>query len=104
MDSKNLMKKIIFYHLQDRGGNYVPKHKLGQLVRTADIRRSFNEGDTSKCSYKLNTITEIFYDKIPSYKIEYLPERYVKYLLGPTKITNEENNEVMRKLKLFRKK
>ena len=53
-----------------------PKYIFGQLDRTSDIRRVFNKGDSTNYSYKFYTITEIIHDTIPSYRIDYLPERY----------------------------
>ena len=77
-----------------------PKYKLGQLVRTADIKRVFSKGDSTNYSYKLYTISEVIHNTIPSYRIDYLPERYNENLLLPTKLSLEENNEVMKKLSL----
>ena len=49
----------------------------------------------------LYTITKVIYDTIPSYRINYLPERYNENLLLPTKLSLEENNQVMKELNLF---
>ena len=51
----------------------------------------------------LNTTTEVVHDTIPSYRINYLPERYNENLLLPTRLTLEQNNRVIRKLNLFQK-
>ena len=77
------------------------KFELGQLVRTADKKRVFSKGDSTNYSYKLDTITEVIHDTIPSYRIDYLPERYNQNLLLPTKLTLEQNIKVMKKLILF---
>ena len=74
---------------------------MGQLVRTADIKKVFSKGDSTNWSYKLYTITQIFHDTIPSYRIEYLPERYNENLLLPTKLSLDENNRVMKELNLI---
>ena len=71
------------------------------MVRTADIKKVFSQGDSRNYSYKLYTITEVIHDTIPSYRIDYLPERYNENLLLPTKLSLEEINEVMKKLKLI---
>ena len=99
--SKNSNEKEVFSNLQDRRIKQQPKYKLGQLVRTADIRRVFSKGDSTSWSYNLCKITEVTHDTIPSYKIDYLPERYNETLLLPTKLTLEENNEVVKKLNLI---
>ena len=70
-------------------------------MRTADIKRVFSKGDSTNYGYKLYTITEIIHNTIPSYRIDYLPERYNENLLLPTKLTLDENNQVMKKLNLI---
>ena len=99
--SKKLNEKEVFSNLRDDRVKQQPKFKLGQLVRTADIEPVFSKGDSSNWSYKLYTITEVIHDTIPSYKIDYLPERYNENLLLPTKLTLEENNQVMKELNLI---
>ena len=47
------------------------------------------------------TITEVIHDTIPSYRIDYLPERYNENLLLPTKLTLEQNNKIMKDLNLI---
>ena len=98
--SKKSNEKEVSSNLQDRRAKQQPKFKLGQLVRTADIRRVFSKGDSRNYNYKLYTITEVLYSTIPSYRIDYLPERYTKNLLLPTRLSLEENNQVMKKLNL----
>ena len=99
--SKKSNEKAVFDNLRDDREKQKPKFKLGDLVRTADIKRVFSKGDSTNWSYKLYTITEIIYDTIPSYRIDYLPERYNQNLLLPTKLTLEENNQVMKELNLI---
>ena len=99
--SKKSNEKIVYNNLEDNREVRKPKFKLGQLVRTADIKRVFSKGDSTNYSYKLYTITEIIHDTIPSYRIDYLPERYNENLLIPTKLSLGENNEVMKKLNLI---
>ena len=98
--SKKVNEKLIS-NLQDKRKKLIPKFKLGQLVRTADIKRVFSKGDSTNWSYKLYTITEIIHDTKPSYIINYLPERYNENLLLPTKLSLEENNQVMKELNLI---
>ena len=99
--SKKSNEKIVYSNLQDKRKILNPIYKLGQLVRTADIKRVFSKGDSTNYSYKLYTITEIIHDTIPSYRIDYLPERYNENLLLPTKLSLEENNQIMKKLNLI---
>ena len=94
-------QKLVNNNLKDKREVRKPKFKLGNLVRTADIKRVFSKGDSTNWSYKLYTITEIIHDTIPSYRIDYLPERYNENLLLPTKPSLEQNNQVMKELNLI---
>ena len=72
--SKKVMEKVVYNNLKDnRGKKYIPKDKLGQLVRSAGIKRVSSKSDSTIWSYKLYTITEVIHDTTPSYKINYLP-------------------------------
>ena len=73
---------------------------MGDLVRTADLKRTFSKGDTTNWSYKLYKISEIINDTIPSYKIDNLKERYNESLLKKTELSMKENKAVMKKLNL----
>ena len=73
--SKKSNERKVYSNLQGERRKLNPKYKLGQLVRTADIKRVFSRSDSTKWSYKLYTITEIIHDTIPSYRIDYSPER-----------------------------
>ena len=99
--SKKSNQKLVYNNLKDDRDKQLPEYKLGQLVRTADIKRVFSKGDSTNWSYKLYTITEVIHDTIPSYRIDYLPERYNENLLLPTKLSLEENNQVMKELNLI---
>ena len=99
--SKKSNEKLVYSNLQDKRKILNPKYKLGQLVRTADIKRVFSKGDSTNWSYKLYTITEVIHDTIPSYRINYLPERYNENLLLPTKLSLEQNNQILKKLNLI---
>ena len=99
--SRKSNEKIVYNNLRDDRLKQKPKFMLGQLVRTADIKRVFSKGDSTNWSYELYTITEVIHDTIPSYRINYLSERYNQNLLLPTKLTLGENNQVMKELNLI---
>ena len=99
--NKKSNEKEVYSNLKDDRKVRKPKFKLGDLVRTSDIKKVFSKGDSTNYSYKLYTITEVIHNTIPSYRIDYLPERYNQNLLPPTKLSLEENNEVMKKLNLI---
>ena len=99
--SKKSNQKLVYNNLKDDREKQKPKYKLGQLVRTADIKRVFSKGDSTNYSYKLYTITEVIHDTIPSYRLDYLPERYNENLLLPSKLFLKQNNQVMKELNLI---
>ena len=99
--SKKSNEKLVFSNLRDDRIKRQPKFKLGQLVRTADIKKVFSKGDSTNYSYKLYTITEVIHDTISSYRLNYLPERYKENLLIPTKLSLHENNQIMKELNLI---
>ena len=45
--SKKSNEKLVYFNLQDRRVNQIPKFKLDQLVRTADIKRVFSKRDST---------------------------------------------------------
>ena len=99
--SKKSNEKIVFDNLRDDRQKQRPKLKLSQLVRSADIKRVFSKGDSTNWSYKLYTITEVIHDTIPTYRLDFLPERYNENLLLPSKLTLDENNKIMKELNLI---
>ena len=68
--SKKSNEKEDYSNLQDKKRKLNPKYKLGQLVRTADIKRVFSKRDSTNYSYKFYTITEVIHVSIPSSKID----------------------------------
>ena len=90
----------VYKNLLDKRNKIKPKFQKNDLVRTADLKKTFSKGDTTNWSYKLYKITEIINDTIPSYKIDSLKERYNESLLKKTELTMKENNSVMKKLRI----
>ena len=98
------MKKnegYVYKNLLDKRKKLKPKYEIGDLVRTADIKKMFSKSDTTNWSYKLYKITEKIKDTIPSYHIDNLPERYNESLLKKTELTMKEKNSVMKKLNII---
>ena len=91
---------FVYKNLLDKRKKIKPKFQINDLVRTADLKRTFSKGDTTNWSYKLYKITEIVNDTIPSYKINNLSERYNESLLKKTELSLKENDNVMKKLKI----
>ena len=71
----------VYKNLLDKRKKVTPKFQINDLVRTADLKKTFSKGDTTNWSFKLYKITEIINDTIPSYKINNLKERYNEALL-----------------------
>ena len=90
----------VYKNLLDKRKKIKPKYEIGDLLRTADLKKTFSKGDTTNWSYELYKITEIIKDTIPSYHIDNLPKRYNESLLKKTDLTMKENNSVMKKLNL----
>ena len=91
---------FVYKNLLDKRNKIEPKYQINDLVRTADLKKTFSKGDTTNWSYKFYKITEIIKDTIPSYKIDNLKERYNESLLKKTELTIKKNNSVMKKLKI----
>ena len=93
-------ESFVYKNLLDKRKKIKPKFQINDLVRVADLKKTFSKGDTTNWSYKLYKITEIINDTIPSYHIDNLPERYNMSLLKKTELTMKENKDVMKKLKI----
>ena len=90
----------VYKNLLDKRKKVTPKFQLNDLVRTADLKKTFSKGDTTNWSYELYKITEIINDTIPSYHIDNLKERYNESLLKKTELTLKQNKDVIKKLNL----
>ena len=65
----------VYKNFLDKRKKIKPKYQIGDLVRTADLKKTFSKGDTTNWFYKLYKITEIINDTIPSYRLDNLKER-----------------------------
>ena len=90
----------VYKNLLDKRKKVKPKYQINDLVRTADLKKTFSKGDTTNWSYRLYKITEIINDTIPGYKIDNLKERYNEALLKKTELSLKENKDVMKKLNI----
>ena len=90
----------VYKNLLDKRKKVKPKFQVNDLVRNADLKKTFSKGDTTNWSYKLYKITETVNDTIPSYRIDNLKERYNESLLEKTELTLKENKDVMKKLNI----
>ena len=99
--SKKAKENVVQTNLRDHRQKRKPIFHLGHIIHPADIKKVFSIGGSTNWSFKLYTITELIHDTIPGYRIDYLPERYNQNLLLPTKLTLEENNQVMKELMLI---
>ena len=101
--SKKSNEKEIYSNFEDKREIGKPKYKLGDLVRNSDTRSTYSKGDSTNYGYILYKITEFIQDTVDSCFIDFLPERDNKTLLLPTKLSLEENNQVMKELILIHK-
>ena len=79
----------VHHNLLDKRKKRKPKFKIHDLVRTADLKRAFSNGDTTNWFYKLYKLTEIITDTTPSYSIDNLLERYFESLLKRDRVNSE---------------
>ena len=98
--SKKNNEKVVYNNRKHKREIQTPKINTGDLVPTANIKRVFSTGDSTKWSYILYRITEVIHDTIPSYRKKYLPERYNENLIGPTNFNLDENNQIRKELNL----
>ena len=90
----------VYKNLLDKRKKVKPKFQINDLVRTADLKKTFSKGDTTNWFYKLYKISEIINDTIPSYRLDYLKKRYNESLLKKTELTLKQNKDVMKRLNL----
>ena len=74
--------------------------QVDDLLRTADLKKTFAKSDTTNWSYKLFKITEINHGTIPIYHIDNLKERHKETLSKKTELTMKENKDLLRKINL----
>ena len=60
-------ESFVYQNLLDKRKKIKPKFQINDLVRVADLKKTFSKGDTTNWSYRLFKITEIINDTIPSY-------------------------------------
>ena len=98
-DSLKKNEGFVYKILLNKRKKIKPKYEIGDLVRTADLKKTISKGDTINWSFKLYKITEIVNDTIASYRLDNLKERYNEALLKKTELTMTENISVMKKIK-----
>ena len=67
---------FVYRNLLEKRKKINPKFQVDDLIRTADLKKTFSKVDMTNWSYKLYKITEIINDTIPSYRLDNFPERY----------------------------
>ena len=90
----------VYKNLLDKRKKVKPTFQINDLVRTADLKKTFSKGDTANWSYKLYKIIEIINDTKPSYKIDNLEEKYNQSLLKKTELSVKQYKYVMKALNL----
>ena len=90
---------FIYNNLLDKRRKTQLKFQVNDLVRTADIKKTFSKGDMTNWSDRLYKITELINDTISSYEIDNITERCNEALLKETELTMKENDSFMQKLK-----
>ena len=96
-------KKIegfVYKNFIDKRKKIKPNFRVNDLVVVADLKKTFSKRDTTNWSYNLYKNSEINKHTIPSYRLDFLPERYNQALLKKTNLTMKENKDEKSKLKL----
>ena len=65
----------VYKNLLDKRKKIKAKFQVNDLVRTADLKKTFSKSDMTNWSYKLYKITQIINDTVPAYKTDNLKER-----------------------------
>ena len=91
---------FVYENLLDKRKKVKPKFQVNNLVRAADLKRTFSKSDRSNWSYKVYKITEIINDTISSYRLANLPKRYNEALFKKTELTTKKGKVVMKKLNI----
>ena len=79
-------ERFVHKKLLDKRKKLKPKFQVKILVRTADIKKTFSQGDTTKWSYILYKFTEKIKVTMPIYKIDKLKERQNESLIKKTNL------------------
>ena len=99
-DSSKKNERFVYKNLLDNRKQLKPKFQIIDLIRTADLKRTFSKGDTNNWSYKLYKITEIISDTIPSFRTDKIPERSNEAILKKSDWSRKEKDSVIYKLNL----
>ena len=94
------MKDSLTTIYQVNGKKVKPKFQVNDLVRTANLKKTFSKGDSTNWSYKLYKNTEINKDTKPSDKIDELKESYKEALLKKPELTRKGNDSVMKNINI----
>ena len=87
----NKNEGFVYQNLLDKRKKIKPKFQVNDLVRVADLKaKRLLRSDTTNWSKKLDKITDIIIDTIPTCHIDNLPERYNEALLKKTELTLKE--------------
>ena len=89
---------FVYRYLLDKRKKVTPKFQINDVVRVADLRKTFSKSETNNRSPKLSKITEKINHTIPCYKINNLKERYNEAFMKKTESTMKENDNIMKKL------
>ena len=90
------MKGLFLLKIIRQNKKIKAKFKINDLVKTADLGRTFSKGDSTNWSHILYKITELINEMIQTYRIKDSPERYNEALSKHTKLTMKENKDVIK--------
>ena len=101
--SLNNNEGFVYQNLLAKRKKVESKQKIGDLIRTADWKKTISKSDTNNWSYDIYKFLEVINETIPRYCIDSLPRRYKGALLKKTKFTVKQKKDAVKKLNLFEK-
>ena len=93
-------ERFIYQKFFDKWKKIKPKFQVNDLVRAADLKKTISKSDTTNYSHKLYEIKKNNNDRIPSFRLDHLPETFNEASLKQTELTLKENKDVMKALNL----
>ena len=93
-------QKYVYQNVSDKRKKIKPKYKIGNSVKTAEMKQNFSKRDETNWSYKLYGFTKKFDHTKQKYRIDKLPERNNEASLKKTELSMKKIFDVLKKSKI----
>ena len=91
---------FVYQNFLDKRKKIKLKFQGNDLIKRADLKKTFSKSDTIIWSYELYKNTETVNDTIPTFYLDNLLERYNEALLKTTDLAMKENFSVMKTFRI----